>query len=156
MVPSNNTGNNNQSLLKPFQLTVKTEIIALEKVLIWFETIAKPYLPPKILWECKLALSEGFTNTVLYAHENLPVTAPIIINVNFYQTWVDILIWNQGPFFDLKAKLTELTQQNVDPLELESERGLFFMDKLTDQLDYIRVDYERNCLKMKKFLLSNI
>ncbi|WP_035797939.1 ATP-binding protein [Crocosphaera chwakensis] len=152
MVQSNNGDKKNQSLLKPFQLTVKTEIVALEKILVWFETIAKPYLPPKILWECKLALSEGFTNTVLYAHKNLPATMPIIINVNFYQTWVDILIWNQGAFFDLKAKLAELTQQNIDPLELESDRGLFFMDKLTDELDYIRVDSDKNCLKMKKLI----
>lgn len=149
---SNNGDKKNQSLLKPFQLTVKTEIIALERILLWFETIAKAYLPPKILWECKLALSEGFTNTVLYAHDNLPTTTPIIIDVNFYQTWVDILIWNNGPFFDLKAKLTELTQQKIDPLKLESDRGLFFMDKLTDELEYIRIDSDRNCLKMKKLI----
>ncbi|MDJ0597781.1 MAG: ATP-binding protein [Crocosphaera sp.] len=155
MVRPNNTSKKNQSLLKPFQLTVKTEILALEKILIWFETIAKPYLPPKVLWECKLALSEGFSNTVLYAHENLPSTVPIIINVNFYQTWVDILIWNQGPFFNLKAKLAELKQQKIHPLELEGDRGLFFMDKLTDELDYIRVDQDRNCLKMKKLLPIN-
>ncbi|MDJ0844321.1 MAG: ATP-binding protein [Crocosphaera sp.] len=154
MVQSNYPRKKHQSLVKPFQLTVKTEIVALENILIWFETIAKPYLAPKVLWECKLALSEGFTNTVLYAHENLPATVPIIINVNFYPTWVDILVWNQGPFFDLKAKLRELQQQNVHPLDLESDRGLFFMDKLTDELDYIRVDHQRNCLKMKKRLIN--
>ena len=153
MVQSNQPGNNHQSLLKPFQLTVKTEILALERILIWFETIAKPYLPPQVLWECKLALSEGFTNTVFYAHKNLPARVPIIVNVNFYATWVDILIWNQGPFFDLKAKLAQLKKQPIDPLELESDRGLFFMDKLTDELDYIRFDSDRNCLKMKKLLI---
>ena len=154
MVQSNHPGKKHQSLLKPFQLTVETKILALEKILVWFETIAKPYLTPKVLWECKLAVSEGFTNTVLYAHQNLPPTVPIIINVNFYQTWVDILIWNQGPFFDLKAKLAQLQQQNINPLELESDRGLFFMDKLMDELDYIRVDQEKNCLKMKKYLIN--
>ncbi len=154
MVQSNHPNKKHQSLLKPFQLTVQTEIVALENILVWFETIAKPYLAPKVLWECKLALSEGFTNTVLYAHETLPATVPIIINVNFYRTWVDILVWNQGPFFDLKAKLTELQQQKVHPLDLESDRGLFFMDKLTDELDYIRVDHQRNCLKMKKCLIT--
>ncbi len=153
MVQSNQPGNKNQSLLKPFQLTVKTEILALETILVWFEIIAKPYLPPKVLWECKLALSEGFTNTVLYAHKSLPPTVPIIVDVNFYATWVDILIWNQGPFFDLKAKLAQLKEQPIHPLELESDRGLFFMDKLTDELDYVRIDSDRNCLKMKKSLI---
>ncbi|MEL4895745.1 ATP-binding protein [Crocosphaera sp. Alani8] len=153
MVRSNQQGTNPQSLLKPFQLTVKSEILALEKILIWFETVAKPYLPPQVLWECKLALSEGFTNTVLYAHDNLPATVPIIINVNFYHSWVDILIWDEGPFFDLKTKLAQLKQEQTHPLELEGDRGLFFMDKLTDELDYIRVDHHKNCLKMKKILI---
>ncbi|WP_198648787.1 ATP-binding protein [Cyanothece sp. BG0011] len=98
---------------------------------------------------------KGLPIRFLYAHNHLPPTVPIIINVNFYQTWVDILIWNQGPFFDLQGKLAELTQQNIDPLELESDRGLFFMDKLTDELDYIRVDADRNCLKMRKFLTTH-
>ena len=154
MVQSNPPNRKHQSLLKPFQLTVETEILALEKILVWFETIAKPYLAPKVLWECKLAVSEGFTNTVLYAHQNLPPTIPIVINVNFYRTWVDIFIWNQGPFFDLKAKLAELQKHNSNPLELEGDRGLFFMYKLTDELDYIRVDQKRNCLKMKKYLIK--
>ena len=155
MVQFDQPDNNHPSLLKPCRLTVETEILALEKILVWFETIAKPYLPPKILWECQLALSEGFTNTVLYAHDNLPLTVPIIVDVNFYHTWVEILIWDQGPFFDLKAKLAQLKEQQIHPLELESDRGLFFMDKLTDELEYIRINNERNCLKMKKHLINN-
>ena len=77
----------------------------------------------------------------------------IIINVNFYHSWVDILIWDEGPFFDLKTKLAQLKQEQTHPLELEGDRGLFFMDKLTDELDYIRVDHHKNCLKMKKILI---
>ncbi|MGK7941808.1 MAG: ATP-binding protein [Crocosphaera sp.] len=138
--------------MKPFQLAVVTDIQALEEILIWFEAVAKPYLSPQTLWECKLALSEGFTNTVLYAHRDLPSTLPIIINVNVYRTVLEILIWNQGPFFDLKAKLAELKQQNVNPLDLEGDRGLFFMEKLMDELDYIRFKDQRNCLKMRKWL----
>ena len=153
MVPFKNQENGEQSLIKPFQLAVQTDIQALEKILLWFETIAKPYLSPQALWECKLALSEGFTNTVLYAHQYLPSTIPIIINVNVYRTLVEILIWNQGPFFDLKAKLAQLKQQKVNPLDLESDRGLFFMEKLMDELDYIRLNNQKNCLKMRKWLI---
>ncbi len=152
MVPFNHPENENQSLLKPCQLAVRGEIEALEEILIWFEVIAKPYLAPKVLWECKLALSEGFTNTVLYAHRDLPPTVSIVINVNFYQTLIEILIWNQGPFFDLKAKLAQLKQQNINPLDMEGDRSLFFMDKLTDELEYIRFANQRNCLKMRKWL----
>ena len=153
MVPFNNRENVEESLIKPFQLAVGTDIKALEEILLWFEAIAKPYLSPQPLWECKLALSEGFTNTVLYAHRDLPPTIPIIINVNVYRTVLEILIWNQGPFFDLKAKLAQLKQQTVNPLDLESDRGLFFMDKLMDELDYIRLNNQRNCLKMRKWLI---
>ena len=153
MVRFNNQENGEESLIKPFQLAVGTDIQALEEILLWFEALAKPYLYPKPLWECKLALSEGFTNTVLYAHRDFPSTSPIIINVNIYPTLLEILIWNQGPFFDLKAKLAQLKQQNVNPLDLESDRGLFFMEKLMDELDYIRLDNHRNCLKMRKRLI---
>ena len=152
-MPFNNRENGEQSLIKPFQLAVVTDIQALEEILLWFEAIAKPYLSPQTLWECKLALSEGFTNTVLYAHRDLPSTLPIIINVNVYRTVLEILIWNQGPFFDLKAKLAQLKQQTVNPLDLESDRGLFFMDKLMDELDYIRLNNQKNCLKMRKWLI---
>ena len=153
MVPFNNQENGEQSLIKPCQLAVETDIQALEEILLWFEAVAKPHLYPQPLWECKLALSEGFTNTVLYAHRDLPSTIPIIINVNVYHNLLEILIWNQGPFFDLKAKLAQLKQQNANPLDLESDRGLFFMEKLMDELDYIRINNERNCLKMRKWLI---
>ena len=53
----------------------------------------------------------------------------------------------------IKAKLAQLKEQQIHPLELESDRGLFFMDNLTDELEYIRINDDRNCLKMKKHLI---
>ena len=147
-----NQKNKNQTLVKQVTLSVKSEIEALEEILVWFEGIAQPLLPKKCLWECKLALAEGFTNTVLYAHRHLSVLVPIILEINFYVELIEIKIWNLGPEFDLKGKLQELNQTSVDPLEKESDRGLFFMQELTDELDYIRLANRRNCLIMQKYI----
>ncbi|MEA5537186.1 ATP-binding protein [Crocosphaera sp. XPORK-15E] len=142
----------NQSLIEQFRLSVRTEIEALEEVLLWFEAIAKPYLLKKSLWECKLALAEGFTNTVYYAHQDLQPLVPIILEIHFYLDWIEMQIWNVGPPFDLQGKLTELRKKKGNPLDKESDRGLFFMQELTDELDYIRVENKRNCLIMRKLI----
>ncbi|MEA5509582.1 ATP-binding protein [Crocosphaera sp. UHCC 0190] len=125
---------------------------ALEEVLLWFESIAKPYLPTKSLWECKLALAEGFTNTVNYAHQDLSPLIPIILEIYFYLDWIEMQIWNVGPPFDLQEKLAELQKKQGNPLDKESDRGLFFMQELTDELDYIRIENQRNCLVMRKLI----
>jgi serine/threonine-protein kinase RsbW len=140
----------NNSLIKEFRLQVKTELTELEEVLVWFEKIAHPYLSPKCLWECKLSLAEGFTNTIRYAHKDLSPTIPIIIEVNVYSHTIEMKIWDVGPKFDLLEKLAQLEQQQYNPLEKESDRGLFFMKNLTDELNYIRIADEQNCLILRK------
>jgi serine/threonine-protein kinase RsbW len=50
----------------------------------------------------------------------------------------------------LTAKLNSITTRKIHPLEQESDRGLFFMKQLTDELHYIRAEDERNCLLMVK------
>jgi len=139
-----------QKHLKQFQLQVKTNLEALVDVLQWFERVTKPLLPEKCRWQCKLALSEGFTNTVRYAHQNLPPTTPIDIEVNLLSGYLEIRIWDWGEPFDLNAKLNALRQSQDDPLEKESDRGLFFMKELTDELLYLRMSDSRNCLILKK------
>jgi serine/threonine-protein kinase RsbW len=135
---------------KQFQLQVKTNLEALVDVLQWFERVTKPLLPEKCRWQCKLALSEGFTNTVRYAHQNLPPTTPIDIEVNVLNAYLEIRIWDWGEPFDINAKLNALRQSQQDPLEKESDRGLFFMKELTDELFYLRMSDDRNCLILKK------
>lgn len=140
------------SLINQFRLKVRTEFEALEEILPWFETITQGYLPKKTLWECKLALAEGFTNTVRYAHQDLPPVIPIIIDVHLFSNYLNIKIWDVGPPFDLQEKLAVIENNPLNPLEKESDRGLFLMKSLTDNLQYIRIANQRNCLIMgKKF-----
>ena len=141
-----------QSLINQFRLQVRTEFEALEEILPWFEEITLGYLPKRTLWECKLALAEGFTNTVRYAHQDLPPVIPIIIEVNLFSDYLEIKIWDVGPPFDLSKKLAEIEANPVNPLEKESDRGLFLMKNLTDNLQYIRIANRRNCLIMGKTL----
>lgn len=139
-----------KKLRQQFRLRVETNIEALVKVLQWFERKTKPILPEKSIWQCKLALAEGFTNTVRYAHQHLPTKTPIDIEINLFCDYLEMRIWDWGPPFDLHAKLASLRQSPTDPLEKESDRGLFFMQELTDDLQYVRAAKGRNCLIMKK------
>ena len=125
MVHSNNNSG------QKFQLVVNTELEALVPVLQWFEEMAKSRLPDSIIWQIKVALAEGFTNTVRYAHDDLPSTTPIQIELVFLTDNLTISMWNFGQPFDLEKKLEEINQSPTPPLEKESERGLLFMKALT-------------------------
>jgi serine/threonine-protein kinase RsbW len=140
---------NNDSGQK-FQLVVNTELEALVPVLQWFEEMAQFRLPDSIIWQIKVALAEGFTNTVRYAHDDLPSTTPIQIELLFLTDNLTISIWNFGQPFDLEKKLEEINQSPIPPLEKESERGLLFMKALTDNLQYLRLEDGRNCLVLSK------
>jgi serine/threonine-protein kinase RsbW len=140
---------NNDSGQK-FQLVVNTELEDLVPVLQWFEEMAQFRLPDSIIWQIKVALAEGFTNTVRYAHDDLPSTTPIQIELVFLTDNLIISIWNFGQPFDLEKKLEEINQSPTPPLEKESERGLLFMKALTDNLQYLRLEDGRNCLVLSK------
>ena len=133
-----------------FHLQVQTELAALIPVLQWFESHGCPFLPESVLWQCKVALAEGFTNTVRYAHKNLPPTTPIDLELTFSSHSLEIKIWDHGQPFDLQAKLDSPQQDPVAPLEMESDRGLLLMRSLTDTLQYIRTGEGRNCLILQK------
>ncbi|WOB67908.1 ATP-binding protein [Microcystis aeruginosa] len=133
-----------------FHLQVRTELAALIPVLQWFESHGSPFLPESVLWQCKVALAEGFTNTVRYAHKNLPPTTPIDLELTFSSHSLEIKIWDHGQPFDLQAKLDSPQQDPVAPLEMESDRGLLLMRSLTDTLQYIRTGEGRNCLILQK------
>jgi serine/threonine-protein kinase RsbW len=140
---------NNDSGQK-FQLVVNTELEDLVPVLQWFEEMAQFRLPDSIIWQIKVALAEGFTNTVRYAHDDLPSTTPIQIELVFLTDNLTISIWNFGQPFDLEKKLEEINQSPTPPLEKESERGLLFIKALTDNLQYLRLEDGRNCLVLSK------
>jgi serine/threonine-protein kinase RsbW len=97
-----------------------------------------------------VALAEGFTNAVRYAHQHLPATTPIDLELTLQSHSLEIKIWDHGQPFDLQAKLDSLQQHPLAPLEMESDRGLLFMRSFTDTLQYIRTAEGRNCLILQK------
>lgn len=138
-----------EKLLKQSRLQVETDVNALVQVLQWFEQFAAPLLPEKLLWACKVALDEGFTNAVIHAHRHLPQTTPIELELKVFPDCLEMRIWDQGEFFDLQAELETRLQLN-NPLD-EHGRGLIWMHELTDELSYQRQPDERNCLFMRKW-----
>ncbi len=135
--------------LKQYHLQVKTELEALKEVLQWFEGLVFPLVPQKIGWQCEVALVEAFTNAVRHAHQNLPKTTPIDLEVKLLPNFLEMRIWDRGQPFDLQAKLRK-GEQNVDSIEKEGGRGLQFIKKLTDELQYLNLPNHRNCLVMRK------
>lgn len=143
---------NHNSEQQVFRLRVATDLQALIPVLEWFDRTVRSRLSNSEIWEMKVALAEGFTNTVNYAHDRLPATTPIDIELFVSDNHLKIHIWNFGQPFDLQKKLAELEQSAADPLEKESERGLLLMRSLMDKLQYIRLEDGRNCLVMSKHI----
>ena len=132
-----------------FHLQVETELEELKEVLQWFENFVFPAIPQKMGWQCEVALVEAFTNAVRHAHQNLPKTTPIDLEVELFPNFLEMRIWDQGKPFDLKAKL-QTSKKETNSLEKEGGRGLQFIKKLTDELQYLNLPNHRNCLVMRK------
>lgn len=143
-------GTQKSKLVKQFRLEVRTELTAIIEVLKWFEETTNPLLSEKCRWQCKLALAEAFTNTVLYAHHHLPATTPIALEVNFFPNFLEIRLYDQGEPFDIQSKLRSLHEDHPFSVEAEGDRGLLFMEELTDDLQYLRLHGGYNCLVMRK------
>ena len=109
-----------------------------------------PILPQPLQSQCQLAFVEGFTNAVRHAHQHLPPTTPIELELKVFPDCLEMRIWDQGEPFDLQSKLEALCQEEHDPLDKEGGRGLMFMHQLTDELAYLRDSDNRNCLLMRK------
>ena len=135
--------------IKQYHLQVKTELEALKEVLQWFEGLVFPQVPQKMGWQCEVALVEAFTNAVRHAHRNLPQNTPIDLEVELLPNFLEMRIWDRGNSFDLDAKLLK-GEQEVGSMEKEGGRGLQFIKKLTDELQYLNLPNHRNCLVMRK------
>lgn len=136
--------------IERFCLQVKTELEALTDVLRWFEQVATPVVSKQAFWQCQVAIAEGFTNTVRHAHKGLPRSTAIDLEVNLFLRCLEMKIWNSGKPFDLETELETIDPKECNLLDKEDGRGLFFMQKLTDEIRYIRVPKGRNCLVMRK------
>lgn len=135
--------------VKQYHLQVKTELEALKDVLHWFEGLVFPLLPQKTGWQCEVALVEAFTNAVRHAHHDLPDTTPIDLEVKLLPNFLEMRIWDQGESFNLQEKLKK-GEKEAGLMDREGGRGLQFIKKLTDELQYLNLPNERNCLVMRK------
>lgn len=137
-------------LVGQFRLQQRTELTDSTNVLHWLELTLKPLIPKEIYWQCQVALIEAFTNIVRHAHQNLPPSTPIEIQIDLYQHYLEMSIWDSGEPFDLFQYLQSLNPSQSQSLEKEEGRGLWLIYQLMDELEQKRVNEERNCLIMRK------
>ena len=135
--------------VKRYHLQVNTELEALKEVLQWFESLVFPLVPQKMGWQCEVALVEAFTNAVRHAHHDLPKATPIDLEVKLLPNFLEMRIWDRGQPFDIEAKLHK-SEREANVMEREGGRGLQFINKLTDELQYLNLPNHRNCLVMRK------
>jgi len=140
--------------IKHSLIEVESDLNALLKVWQWFEQFNLPQLPQNLWWQCQVALTEAFTNVVRHAHQNLPQTTPICIEVKIFSSYLEMRIWDRGQPFNLARKLHTLVQQNPN-LWNEKGRGLIFMQQFTDEISYLRLSNQQNCLVMRKKFFAN-
>ena len=132
-----------------FHLQVDTKLICLQEVLGWFERLVSPCLPKTTGWQCEVALAEAFTNAVRHAHQDLPSSTPIDLEVELFSHFLEMRVWDFGRPFDLNETLLA-NEKNINSLETEGGRGLQFIKKLTDELQYLTISDYRNCLVIRK------
>lgn len=133
------------------RLQVRSDLKELNTVLHWYANFAQSLLSERNFWECQLALTEGFTNAVLHAHRGLAPETPIELKTSVLDQYLEIEIWDCGLAFDLARELHSIASQCADPLR-ERHRGLTLMHGCMDEVHYLRIDNEFNCLLMKKRL----
>ncbi len=139
-------------LLKESCLRVPTDLNALTDVLQWFDQFDLPPLSKDFLWQCRVVLTEGFTNAVRHAHCHLPSGTVVELGMSLFTDYLEIKIWDQGEPFDWEGTLMAISQEDIDPLEKEGGRGLMFIKQLTDYVRYDRFSDQRNCLTLHKKL----
>jgi serine/threonine-protein kinase RsbW len=116
----------------------------------WFEDFCQRH-PLLVQWDTtqryrfKLAMVEGFTNTVRHAHQYLPPDTKIEMEIAFRVTsqvaQLTFRIWDCGAPFDP----SELEEPEPGTLQLGGY-GWFLLRRLCDRVTYDRGDDDRNCL----------
>lgn len=102
-----------ESLLMRSHLKVGTDLLFLEEVLQWFDQITTPFLHPDLNYECKIAITEGFTNAVRHAHHGLSKTTPIDIQVEILSNSIEIKLWDFGQPFDFPKTLHLILNEKI-------------------------------------------
>jgi len=143
-----------KKIVKKINLRVKTDSTISEQVLSWFDTLNQPpTVDSTIWWQCQTVLKEWFDNVVDYAHRDLTPDTPIDIEAVRCNASIEIRIWDQGPPFDLKHKLSKMPR--LDENDGERGRGLRIIEKVASELSYDRTSDNRNCLVIIKQLVQD-
>ncbi|MBD2099536.1 ATP-binding protein [Leptolyngbya sp. FACHB-261] len=138
-------------------LEVNSDLHALTQVQEWFEAFCAEQIACEDCGELRqwlgtqvyplsLALAEGFTNAVRHAHHNLPLSTPVVLQIQLDEKRLAIRIWDYGKPFDPST----LKEPSPGTLQ-EGGYGWYLLRRLADDLHYIRTDRERNCLEIVKY-----
>lgn len=141
-------------LIQQWHLLLTTELTQTSNVLQWLENTIQSLITAKVYWQCQVIVVEAFTNIVRHAHKDLPTITPIEIKINLYDHYIEIMTLDWGKPFDLN-KYLENEKKTKQSLEKEEGRGLYFIYKLSDELDYKRLDSQQNCLIVRKLICDN-
>lgn len=131
-------------------LKVRSELTVLNQVQEWFKQFCLRY-SSRLGWlkaqldPLNLALTEGFTNAVRHAHQELPSETAIEIDLLLCDDRIEIRIWDQGKPFDPDA----LEEPEPGTLHLGGY-GWFLLRRLADRVTYERYQDSRNCLLIVK------
>lgn len=146
-----------QQLIREAHIQVKTDLGELDQVLQWFEQFNQPPISYDLWMQGKLVLIEGLTNAIRHAHQNLPQSTPIDLDVKVFSNQLELSVWDEGPAFDFEALLARVGREHSDPLERDAHWGGVLMRKLREKYCWT-IQYacpahsatHRNCLLIQK------
>lgn len=142
-----------EGLLHSSRLQVASEYQKLSEVMAWLNAAREATIPNDVWIVCQTILGEGFDNVVSHAHQTLPPTTPIELEISIFNHGIILRIWDQGPAFDLESHQQGVAAE-VD-VNAERGRGLKIIRELTDYFAYVRTSGDRNCLVMLKEIKTN-
>ena len=141
-------------MLQHDHLTVESDLSVLTHIQEWFDQFCLRYTA-KLFWlrdqhyPLNLALTEGFTNAVRHAHQELPSNTTIDIDLCLWEDRMEIRIWDQGKPFNPDA----LEEPEPGTLR-QGGYGWFLLRRLADQVVYERSQDNRNCLLIIKHVVK--
>ncbi|MGB3510964.1 MAG: anti-sigma regulatory factor [Microcoleaceae cyanobacterium] len=144
-----NLKGSDKPIFRKAQLRVISDLEENDKVLSWFEQLHQTPIPKTVWLQCELALAEGFTNAVRYAHRDFPPEKPIEIEVTMYSDHTEIRVWDYGPEFDMAEWFKQKSGQ-PDDMFAPGGRGIKLMYAIADKISYQSTSDGRNCLFISK------
>lgn len=99
------------------------------------------HLPSRVIWACELALVESCNNVIEHFHG--PATSQLIlVQAVIENSRVELRITDHSSGFEWPR------HTKLPPSEEESGRGLYIIETLMDQVNYVR-GTASNCLVLK-------